>query len=387
MVKHFNIIMAGVISGIVALCTTFLGVSGTVIGSVLSSVLYQVLSSYSQEKYEEGTISTTNIAGEIVYIFPLIVIAIIELIYFMTSMHYHFVQIFNVLEAATQQNLFRVMGLGMILLSFYPLLNSNSIKKYNGFIVFFVGFLVLLRGLVDLNSHFVNLYELFFDKFDFIFALLVVLALAFVIINIIFTSINTYSGAKKVDTNGMVRGYGNKPRKYDGDEYYGSEYNNYRPHNLDQYENHSDGHWNSRRLNNEYDNYSGRYQNPQNIYSEQDSYYKNQNQNPHYNESYYNNSHNYNGHHAPNYNHDEFNRYSDDDLIYVIDPNDKNGANQPSKVKILRKVRNKVPNNNSINKIKKMSPINRNLKEENNNNHQIENGNLDYSPKPKKRFK
>lgn len=375
--------MAGVISGIVALCTTFLGVSGTVIGSVLSSVLYQVLSSYSQEKYEQGNISTTNIAGEIVYIFPLIVIAIIELIYFMTSMHYHFVEIFNVLEAATQQNLFRVMGIGMILLSFYPFMNSNSIKKYNGFIVFFIGFLVLLRGLVDLNSKFISLYELFFDKFNFLFALVVVLALAFVIINIILTSINTYSGVKKVNTKGMVKGYNNKPRKYENEGYYGSNYNNYHPNNLDQYENHSDGHWDSHGLSNEYEDYSRRYQNPRNSYSERDTYYKNQ---ENYNGSY-DNSYNYNAHHAPNYNHDEFNRYHDDDLIYVIDPNDENRGNQPSKVKVLRKVRNKVPKDNSINKLKKMSPINKKSKGQNKDNSQVNGNNLDYSPKPKKRFK
>ena len=53
MVKHFNVIMAGVISGIVALFTSYLGISGTIIGSVISSFLYQLLSSYSQEKYEE----------------------------------------------------------------------------------------------------------------------------------------------------------------------------------------------------------------------------------------------------------------------------------------------------------------------------------------------
>ena len=61
MVKHFNVIMAGVISGIVALFTSYLGISGTIIGSVISSFLYQLLSSYSQEKYEEYDESALNV--------------------------------------------------------------------------------------------------------------------------------------------------------------------------------------------------------------------------------------------------------------------------------------------------------------------------------------
>ena len=79
MVKHFNVWMAGLISGIVALFTSYLGISGTIIGSVLSSFLYQLLSSYSAEKYDEGAIKSPNLANEIVYIFPLVVIMIIEL--------------------------------------------------------------------------------------------------------------------------------------------------------------------------------------------------------------------------------------------------------------------------------------------------------------------
>ena len=43
LVKHFHIIMAAFISGTVALFTSVLGVSGTIIGSVLSSFLYQLL--------------------------------------------------------------------------------------------------------------------------------------------------------------------------------------------------------------------------------------------------------------------------------------------------------------------------------------------------------
>jgi len=191
LVKHFNVIMAGVISGIVALFTSILGISGTIIGSVISSFLYQLISSYSQEKFEEGSISKHNIAGEIVYIFPLVVIILIELIYCLSSLHYNFALVFNLLESATADNLFRVMGIGLIILSFYPFVKTNNIKRNNGVIVFILGVFVLLRGCVDLNSLFYLLYSKIFYRFDLIFSIIVILALSFVVINILRNSIDS----------------------------------------------------------------------------------------------------------------------------------------------------------------------------------------------------
>ena len=98
MVKHFNVMMAAFISGTVALFTSVLGVSGTIIGSVLSSFLYQLLSGYSEEKIEEGALRKPKLANEIVYIFPLVVIGIIELIFFLSALHYRFDMIFDFLE-------------------------------------------------------------------------------------------------------------------------------------------------------------------------------------------------------------------------------------------------------------------------------------------------
>ena len=114
LVKHFHIIMAAFISGTVALFTSVLGVSGTIIGSVLSSFLYQLLSGYSEEKLEEGGLRKPKLANEIVYIFPLVVIGIFELIFFLSAIHYSFDMLFDMLEAAVNNNLFRLMGLGLI---------------------------------------------------------------------------------------------------------------------------------------------------------------------------------------------------------------------------------------------------------------------------------
>lgn len=215
LVKHFNVMMAAFISGTVALFTSVLGVSGTIIGSVLSSFLYQLLSGYSEEKIEEGALRKPKLANEIVYIFPLVVIGIIELIFFLSALHYRFDMIFDFLESAVANNLFRLMGIGLIILGAYPYFNSNNIGKRNGTVVLIVGVLLLLRGLMDISSITSKIFYAVFAPFDSLFALVVIVLLALVIINILISSdkeyfksnefINKHSPrkphARKVDTS------------------------------------------------------------------------------------------------------------------------------------------------------------------------------------------
>ena len=212
MVKHFNVWMAGLISGIVALFTSYLGVSGTIIGSVLSSFLYQLLSGYSEEKLEGGNLRKPKLANEIVYIFPLVVIGIIELIFLLSALHYRFDMLFDILEYAVADNLFRLMGVGLIILGAYPFYNSKYIDKRNGLVVLIVGVLLLLRGLMDISEITMKIFYMVFAPFDMIFALFVIITLALVIINIligsdfIFKSSESIkhhknSHARKVDTS------------------------------------------------------------------------------------------------------------------------------------------------------------------------------------------
>lgn len=230
MVKHFNVIMAGVISGIVALFTSVLGISGTIIGSVLSSFLYQLLSSYSQERYDERQGHSEeqeherSIANEVVYIFPLVVIALIELIFMLSALHYRFDMIFSILESAVSNNLFRLMGIGLIILGAYPYYNSSNINKTNGTVVLIIGVLLLLRGLVDITPITANIFYAVFARFDFFFALAVVIILVLVIINIlkgskrdIFKSndfINNHDPRKRVQSNGGPRKIDTSFNKY-----------------------------------------------------------------------------------------------------------------------------------------------------------------------------
>ena len=184
--------MAAFISGTVALFTSVLGVSGTIIGSVLSSFLYQLLSGYSEEKIEEGALRKPKLANEIVYIFPLVVIGIIELIFFLSALHYRFDMIFDFLESAVANNLFRLMGIGLIILGAYPYFDSNNIDKRNGTVVLIVGVLLLLRGLMDISSITSKIFYAVFAPFDSLFALVVIVLLALVIINILIGSDNEY---------------------------------------------------------------------------------------------------------------------------------------------------------------------------------------------------
>lgn len=220
MVKHFNIIMAGVISGIVALFTSWLGVSGTVIGSVLSSFLYQLLSTYYDEKTKDVDFSkvgrrhkdksrtihkNSDLTRKIVFIFPIVVILLIECLFCLTYMHYGFLKIFNLLEAATDQNLFRVMGISLILVGCYPFLKPKIVKRKNGFYLLLVGILLLLRGLIDVHPLVTKIFYLGFHKLDIVFAMLVIIVSLIVIINVLKTikdkNVVEEYNPQKVDTH------------------------------------------------------------------------------------------------------------------------------------------------------------------------------------------
>ena len=196
---HFNIIMAGVIAGIVAITTVTLGVSGTVIGSVLSSILYQTLSKYSENKIDNADFSNlssvknsrskadidVDVVGEIVYLLPLVVIVIIEVVFLFSEVAYPFSKIFYLLERVTDQNLFRVIGFGMILLSFYPFLKSNNLKKSTGILVLFAGVLFLVRGFADEEFLFSRIASLVLTRFDFIFGLFLLFILLVIIVQVV----------------------------------------------------------------------------------------------------------------------------------------------------------------------------------------------------------
>lgn len=256
MVKHFNIIMAGVISGIVALFTSWLGISGTVIGSVLSSFLYQLLSTYYDEKTKDldfskvsnrrnnarspSNISSDNdeinkkrsnaeLTHKIAFIFPIVVILIIESLFCLTDISFTVSKVFYLLEAATDQNLFRVMGISLVIISIYPFVKPKIIKRINGFILLILGILLFLRGIMDIHPLLIKIYYLGFDSIDLLLGVIICIVLLIIIINVLMPSKSSTDisknkewTAKKINTH------------FDNSHNY-AENNAYMNNNLDNY--------------------------------------------------------------------------------------------------------------------------------------------------------
>ncbi|NLU04047.1 MAG: hypothetical protein GXW97_03720 [Methanothermobacter sp.] len=182
MTKAFDILMAGVISGIVAFTTSKLGVGGTVMGAVLGSMLYQLLSHYFREPLKN--VKTERVESRAVFAIPLLIIVIIEFIYLLGNFQWRPQQIFYLLEEATSWNLFRSIGVGLMVMGIYPLLQPETIKKSYGYVLLLMGFIVLLRGLVDVNSPLVTVYRAIFYEFDVLITVTVILSLIYMIISI-----------------------------------------------------------------------------------------------------------------------------------------------------------------------------------------------------------
>jgi hypothetical protein len=187
MSKMLDVIMAGVISGIVAFTTSKMGIAGTVLGAVLGAMLFQFMSHYIKEPL--GNVKTKKIETRVVYTIPLIIILAIEIIYIFSAVYWKPEQIFYYLENATDWNLFRSIGIGLICLGIYPILISENIKQSYGYIILSVGIIILLNGFVDANLSLVELYAPLFVEFGFIISLGVITALLYVILSIIQESI------------------------------------------------------------------------------------------------------------------------------------------------------------------------------------------------------
>jgi len=86
MSKSLDIIMAGIISGIVAFTTSQLGIAGTIIGAVIGSMLYQFMSHVFKDPIENvNTLKTQRVESSIFYVFPLVIILGIEIIYLLSK--------------------------------------------------------------------------------------------------------------------------------------------------------------------------------------------------------------------------------------------------------------------------------------------------------------
>jgi hypothetical protein len=182
MTKTLDIVMAGVISGLVAYTTTQLGIGGTVIGAVLGSMLYQLMTHLFKEPLEG--VEAPSISKKIVYIFPLIVIVLVELIYMLSTISVREHHLFYMLEDLAGGNLFRSIGFGLLIMGIYPFIQPKEIKKEYGYIIIAVALIKLWNGFSDLNTPITDLYSLLYSELGILISLMVILALSYVILAI-----------------------------------------------------------------------------------------------------------------------------------------------------------------------------------------------------------
>lgn len=174
--------MAGLIAGIAAYATTKLGIGGTILGAVLGSMLYQLMSHFIKEPV--GNIKTQRVEREIFYVFPLVIILGIEVIYLLSALYNSPQQIFFALETATGDNLFKAIGIGLIVMGLYPIIQPESIKKLYGYILLVVGVINLLVGFIDVNSPVVQLYAPLFYQLKEVISIIIIASITYVIIAI-----------------------------------------------------------------------------------------------------------------------------------------------------------------------------------------------------------
>ena len=187
-----DILLLGFISGVVAILTSFMGISGTIIGAVVTSIIAETLKTYFKEplkdrinEYEKESqtvhrnhewyddeirINTRSqmprpkqyerrqtksdgsfLSAKILFIFPLVVILIIELIHFLGAIGLIPYDIFFSLESITNWRLLRTIGYALIVMGIYPLI-SKKFSSSNGLILIIVGIIELIFGYADVNS-------------------------------------------------------------------------------------------------------------------------------------------------------------------------------------------------------------------------------------------
>jgi hypothetical protein len=204
--NYKKLILVGCISAFVAVLTSVLGVAGTVIGSVISSVLYNMLSEALEDPVSTASFNA-DFEWEIAYIFPLAVIALIQLLLIfaliaeMGILPYGFVKFYLSIQNFANNNLYRILGIALLFISAYPLvLKPEFVKKEHGLLLVFVGLVFLARGFVDLGNPLTELYGPIFNHFDLPIAIVAFLIISFVIFRILILSKESENTSQAVNT-------------------------------------------------------------------------------------------------------------------------------------------------------------------------------------------
>ena len=219
--NYKKLVLVGCISAFVAILTTILGVAGTVIGSVISSVLYNMLSEALENPVSNASFKP-SFEWEIAYVFPLVVIAIIQLLLIFALLAesgvlpYGFVNFYMLIQNFVNNNLYRILGLALLVISAYPIvLKPEFVKKEHGIILVFVGLIFLARGFVDAGNFITNLYDAVFRYFDLPIAIIAFILIVVVILRILHLAGNSDNEPQAVQHNPVKKTvYHDAPKQF-----------------------------------------------------------------------------------------------------------------------------------------------------------------------------
>lgn len=218
--NYSKLILVGLISAFVAVLTSVLGVAGTVIGSVISSVLYNMLSEALEKPVSDVKIKH-DFEWDVAYVFPLIVISLIQLLLICSFLAEFgilpstFLNAYLSLQDFANNNLYRILGLALIVISVYPLvLKPENVKKVHGVIIAAIGIVFLARGFVDMGNQITDLYHPIFAVFDFPIAVIAFILLVVVIVRILMSARESDNESKKYANSINDRSFEEKYSKY-----------------------------------------------------------------------------------------------------------------------------------------------------------------------------
>ena len=141
---------------------------------------------------------------DVAYVFPLIVISLIQLLLICSFLAEFgilpstFLNAYLSLQDFANNNLYRILGLALIVISVYPLvLKPENVKKVHGVIIAAIGIVFLARGFVDMGNQITDLYHPIFAVFDFPIAVIAFILLVVVIVRILMSAWESDNESKK----------------------------------------------------------------------------------------------------------------------------------------------------------------------------------------------
>ena len=205
--NYKKLVLVGFISAFVALLTSIMGVAGTIIGSVISSVLYNMLTEALEKPVDQASFSA-NFEWDIAYVFPIAVIALIQLLLIFALLAEAgrvpttFINVYLSLQQLANNNLYRLLGIALLVISAYPLvLKPEYVKKEHGGILVLVAIIFLARGFVDMGNRVSDIYDDIFIMFDLPIAIIAFILLVFVIVRILMSARKSANEFKTVSYN------------------------------------------------------------------------------------------------------------------------------------------------------------------------------------------